>query len=366
MKATDGIASVALGLGKTVVEGGMSVRFCPKYPRHLIQFSDIDSFLNYSQKEFYAVELEVHDDTRDHSREMVLNKFGLDVAEKDGSLTPLASTYSPENDAVYDGLSRAGTRLVTFAPILKSDLFPLPQILDLMLELGSWGMSSPVEIEFAVDYGSPKGKNKEFALLQMRPLVRSREVDDVEVDGRADADLICQCPQVLGNGLIEDIRDIIMVDYDTFDRSKSHQVAREISSFNRILEQKGRPYVLIGVGRWGTQDPWLGIPVQWDEISGARVIVECDFKDLKVVPSQGSHFFHNITSFMIGYFTVNSSVDEGFVDWDWLTAQTPVARETYTRHLEFDEPIQVKMNGHLHKGVISKPGAGDNRSHSNR
>ncbi len=356
MEATDGISSVALGLGKTVVEGGLSVRFCPKYPKHLIQFSDIDSSLKYSQKDFFAVELEAPDDDSDHSREMPLLQFGLDVAEQDGTLDALASTYSLENNAVYDGLSRQGARLVTFAPILKSNLFPLPKILSKILELGSVGMSSPVEIEFAATMKPDSSRRMEFALLQMRPLVKSREVDDVEVDDHVAVDLICECPQVLGNGLIDNIHDVVVVDRDNFDRARSVEVAAEISQFNSSLLDSQRPYLLIGVGRWGSADPWLGIPVQWAEISGARVIVESGFKDFKVTPSQGSHFFQNITSFMVGYFTINSDGGSGYIDWDWLLAQKPFEKKEFTRHLYFDQPIVTKMNGHTQKGIILKPG----------
>jgi len=354
MSASDGIASVALGLGKTVAEGGLAVRFCPRYPRHLIQFSDIESTLEYSQKQFYALELEKPDGRPDLSREIQLRKYGLETAEMDNTLAPVASTHSAENNAVYDGLARPGTRLVTFAPILKNGLFPLPEILRLSLDLGSWGMSSPVEMEFAVSYQVPEGQPKEFALLQMRPLVQSRESDDVDVEGIDPGDCICQCSQVLGNGLIDGIHDVVMVDTEAFERSRSREVAREVGIYNAVLTDKGRPYLLIGVGRWGSSDPWLGIPVGWDEISGARVIIEAGFADLRVVPSQGSHFFQNITSFMVGYFSVD--IGDGFVDWSWLLQQRTANRKAYTRHLYFDQPLVVKMNGHQHKGVILKPG----------
>jgi CheY-like chemotaxis protein len=371
MKAADGIASVALGLGKTVVEGGLAVRFCPKYPRHLIQFSDIESTLNSSQKEFYALELEDPDDVSDHSRELPLIKHDLNVAERDGTLAPVASTYSPENDAVYDGVSRQGSRLVTFAPVLKNEVFPLAEIIHIMLELGSFGMSSPVEMEFAVNYNTDGGGKREFALLQMRPLVKSREVDDVDVDDVDPQDTICQCPQVLGNGLIDNIHDLVVVDLEAFDRGRSREVAAEVAAYNAQLTDADIPYALIGVGRWGSADPWLGIPVAWDEISGARVIIETGFRDFKVVPSQGSHFFQNITSFMVGYFTVNSFSNEGFVDWEWLLNQEPADRKEFVRHLRFDKPAVVKMNGHSHRGVILKPGVNSQRgngvaSHASR
>ncbi|NIS15126.1 MAG: histidine kinase [candidate division Zixibacteria bacterium] len=355
MKASDGIAAVGLGLGRIVIEGEATVRFCPKFPRHVIQFSDVKDALDYSQKEFYALDL--NDSVSDPAdyEELKLVKYGLDTAEKDGTLTFVGSTYSVENNVITDGLSRSGPRVVTFAPILKNRLFPLPEILGMIMEMGSWGMNSPVEIEFAVNLNTAKGKPQEFAFLQIRPLVKSHEADELNVDDVEEENLICQSPQVLGNGLIDDIYDVIVVDRDRFDRSKSAEVADEVAKYNLDLLSKEIPYILIGVGRWGSGDPWLGIPVTWDQISGARVIVETGFKGFKVVPSQGSHFFQNITSFMVGYFTINSYFKGGFLDWEWLADQQAVSKMQFTRHLRFKNPVIVKMNGHNHRGIIIKP-----------
>lgn len=356
MVASDGIASVALGLGKTVVEGELAVRFCPKYPRHVIQFSDTASTLQYSQKWFYGLELEDPGDNSDHSKELPLIKFGLDIAEHDGTLTAVGSTYSAENDAIYDGISRHGMRLVTFAPILKSDLIPLPEILQLIMDLGRLGMNTPVEIEFAVNYPGGKDAVREFAFLQIRPLVASRESDELEVNGHSPDQIICQSDQVLGNGQISDICDIVLVDKEKFDRAKSPEVAAEVAQFNARLLSERTPFLLIGVGRWGSADPWLGIPVSWDQIAGARVIIETGFKDIKVEPSQGSHFFQNITSFQIGYFTVNANQPGESLNWDWLKQQPVVERKKYTVHIRLPQAMIVRMNGHSHKGVILKPG----------
>jgi hypothetical protein len=231
----------------------------------------------------------------------------------------------------------------------------LPEILTMIMEMGSWGMNSPVEIEFAVNLKTPAKQPKEFAFLQIRPLVKSQEADELNVNGYEDSRLVCQSPQVLGNGLIDDIYDVVVVDRDTFDRSRSAEVADEVGRYNLDFQTRKVPYILIGVGRWGSADQWLGIPVTWDQISGARVIVETGFKGFKVVPSQGSHFFQNITSFMIGYFTVNSYFKGGFVDWEWLKGLPAVREMKFTRHLHFDKPMIVKMNGHTHKGIIIKP-----------
>ena len=354
-KSFDGIVSVALGLGKTVVDGGNTVRFCPKYPTDIIQFYSISESLNSSQRDFFALQLDQKEDFGYATHDMLLEQHALSVAEKDNTLTYVGSTYSPDNDSISDGLSRSGTRVVTFGPILRHKIFPLPGILELLLDMGTWGMGTPVEIEFAVNMSVKAGNPKEFGLLQIRPLVVNRELEELNVDAFYDEDLICKSSQVLGNGMMNDIYDIVLVDYHTFERSKSREVAKEVSLLNNKLISEHRPYLLIGVGRWGTLDPWLGIPVTWEQIAGAKAIIETSFKEMSVTPSQGSHFFQNITSFMIGYFTINSNKQNDFVDWDWLLSLEAKETFTFSRHLQFDKPLTIKMNGHQNKGVILKP-----------
>ena len=354
-KSRDGVASVALGLGKTVVEGGNTVRFCPKYPTDLIQFYSIEESLNNSQRNFYALQLSENSQLTDETYDTLLKQCDLDLAEQDGSLKYVGSTYSPENDNISDGLARSGTRVVTFGPILRGKLFPLSEILELLLDMGTWGMGTPIEIEFAVNMTAEKDQPMQFALLQLRPLVITRESEQIKIGSFYDEATICHSNRVLGNGLIDDIKDVIVVDYHLFDRAKSREVAKEVAFFNNKLLADKKPYLLIGVGRWGTLDPWLGIPVKWEQISGAKAIVEADFKEITVEPSQGSHFFQNITSFMIGYFTVNLEKNMGYLDWEWLLKQKPVDKMEFIRHLSFNEPILIKMNGHKNKGVIFKP-----------
>lgn len=352
-KSTDGIVSVALGLGKTVVDGGNTVRFCPKYPTDLIQFYSIKDSLNNSQRDFYALPLEKIPEEEFIKSEELLKKYKIEDAEHDGTLNLLASTYSVENDMITDGLSRSGPRVVTFAPILKHGYFPLSNILKLLLELGAWGMGTPIELEFAVNM-SPR--HKEFGLLQMRPFVLNYEEEELNIDKFSNEDLICYSEQVMGNGSINDVFDIVLVDFEIFERKNSREVAEEVTSFNSYLLAEERPYLLIGVGRWGTMDPWLGIPVNWEQIAGARAIIESSFKDISVEPSQGSHFFHNIISFSIAYLSIDLYKQKGLLNWEWLLKQPAEEKKKFTRLIHFDKPIIIKMNGKKNKGIIIKPG----------
>jgi CheY-like chemotaxis protein len=349
--AGDGVAAVALGLGRAIVEGGDCLRFCPRYPQHTPQLATVADMLGSTQRTFWALPLAGGLEMREES-------FGLDAAEVDGTLAAVASTYSRDNDAVYDGLSRPGPRIVTFAPLLKHGLFPLADILKTLMERGEEGMGAPVEIEFAVNLSTPRGKPKEFGVLQMRPLALAQESEAIElgdVEGVEKGKALCHSRRVLGNGRLEGIRDLVVVDFQRFERAKSREAAAEVSRLNGQLLSSRTPYVLIGVGRWGSRDPWLGIPVTWDQVSGAKIIIETGLRDFKVTPSQGSHFFQNLTSFNVGYFTVDASDKEGFLDWAWLDAQPDQSHEAHVRHLRLDEPVLVKMNGRKGEGVILKP-----------
>jgi hypothetical protein len=267
----------------------------------------------------------------------------------------VASTYSPENDALYDGTSRTGLRVVSFAPILRNKTFPLPQIIELLMDMGSWGMGSPIEMEFAVTMSVSPQEPREFALLQLRPLGHNKETEPLEIGEVTRNKLICRSNKVLGHGVSDDIRDIVFVDVDRFDHAKSREAAHEVMLLNEKLLSEQRPYLLIGVGRWGSLDPWLGIPVRWDQISGAKVIVEAGFKDMEVDPSQGSHFFHNITSFRVGYFTVNATTQDGFVNWEWLRSNPVAEEKQFVRHIRLSKPVLTKIDGYQNKGIILKP-----------
>ncbi len=390
MAPEDGIAAVALGMGREVVEGGKSMTFCPKYPQNVVQFSSVKDILSNSQSEFWALEMNharggvsadsgelnssadsttgndstgedlICEDPMLHGAlsELREARYPLRAAEEDGTLQAVASTYSRDNDAVYDGMSRPGARIVTFAPVLKHDYFPLAPILEQLAKVGEEALGQPVEIEFAVSLPGEAGGMAEFGFLQIRPLVLSREGDELRM-GDVDAkDLICRSAMVLGNGRVQNLRDVVVVDFHRFERGRSQEVAESVAHFNTKLALENRLYMLIGVGRLGSNDPWLGIPVEWDEISGARVIVEAGFRDFRVIPSQGSHFFQNLMAFQVGYFTVNPDAGEGSVDWEWLSEQAAVEERGCVRHLRFEDSLLVVMNGKAREGMIFKPGAG--------
>jgi CheY-like chemotaxis protein len=334
----DGVATVCLGLGRSVVEGGKALSFCPKYPQSLVQFSSVQDMLENSQREFWALDLRRGEQL-----------FSLAEAERDGTLAALASTYSAENQAVYDGASRPGARLVSFAPVLKHGVFPLAEIVGELLRLGEESLSRPVEIEFAVTFRAGEAV---FDFLQLRPLIAGREDCGAETAEMPPERILCRSRSVMGQGRVE-LSDAIVVDAARYERSRSREVAADVAAFNARLA--GRPYLLAGAGRWGSNDPWLGIPVRWDQVSGARVIVEAGLRDMHVTPSQGSHFFQNLTAFQVGYFTVNPEAGEGWLDWEWLSAQTAVEERGCVRLLHFAAPLLALMHGQKGEGFLLKP-----------
>ncbi len=350
------IASVGFGLGKIIVDGEKSFTFCPEYPNKNSFATDVQSILDGMQRIFYAVDLNVKDSIFDTTNLDSVRPFDISVAEKDGTLNYVASTYSPENDAIYDGTSRPGLRIFSLAPMLKYKTFPIAEILNGILEVGTWGMGAPVEIEFAVNLRRTNEAKNEFALLQMRPLVVDYEKEELNLKGYKENDLLCKSENALGNGIIRGIKDIVYVKLGSFNRAKTADIARELDKLNSKLTARKKKYILIALGRIGTKDPWLGIPVTWEQISGARTIVESNFQDMYVEPSQGSHFFHNLTSFKVGYFTVDPFRNRGFLNWDWLDKLAKRRDMKYVAHVELDEPLTVKINGRTNEGVILKPG----------
>jgi CheY-like chemotaxis protein len=350
----DGIAAVALGLGKTVAEGEPCLRFSPPHPGHILDHSSVESMLENAQRQFWALQLGgqsaggwAHDGPLVH--------HPLKDAEADSTLAPVASTYSAENNAVYDGIGRRGVRLVSFAPILKHDVFPLAEILRELLILGMAGTRLPVEIEFAATLSPNSHEPSEMGFLQLRPIARSREEADVDLSSIDRSAVFCESPATSGHGRVDDLVDWVIVDRAQYERSQSGEVAATVAQFNSLLTGEGRTYGLIGVGRWGSTQPWLGIPVRWEDISGARIIVEAGFRDFRVTPSQGTHFYQNLASLGVGYFTVNANAGEGFVDWKWLDSVPEVSSVGAVRHLRFPSPVVAVMNGGERRGVLLKP-----------
>ena len=354
-KPEDGVVNVALGLGKTVVDGGVSLRFTPAFAGVLPQFNSIKETFDNSQREFYSIAMRQVNSIAFLEEDQYLVRLGLDSAEADGTLRFLASTYSREDDAVYDGISREGPRIVSFAHILKNDVFPLAAIVSELLKVSSAAMNCAVEMEFAAVLDSKNALPARFSVLQVRPLVVQDELVKVELDEGNHAGALCFSDRVLGNGVLRDIRDVVYVKPAVFDAAKSPQIAAEVDGVNSRLREAGIPYLLIGPGRWGSRDPWLGIPVKWGQIGGVKVVVEASLPDMNVDPSQGSHFFQNMTSLRIGYFTVPVDPAHGFIDWPWLEAQDAADETVFLRHLCLPRPVTVMIDGRKSHGVILKP-----------
>jgi hypothetical protein len=353
MEPDDGVAKVALGLGKTVVAGERALRFSPARPQWLPQFSTPHDILEHAQRNFRALDVNKRLDFREPKLDDVnVVLLPLQVAERHGTLWPVASTYSPEDDVVVDGLSRPGVRVVTMAPVLKHRVFPLAELLQRLLRLGELGMSVPVELEFAVDLAPVDGGAKRFALLQVRPLGLRGGHDALRIGDVAPGQALIRAARVLGGGRMGDVRDVVVVRRQTFDRAHSPEIARQVGTINTRLREAGRAYVLIGPGRWGTADPWLGVPVRWEQISGARVIVECPMGGLDVEPSQGTHFFHNVTSLGVLYFTVRES--QGAIDWQWLEAHEPAEVNEWVAHYRLPQPLDTLIDAASGEGVVLK------------
>ncbi len=350
----DGVVYAALGLGKTIVEGGNCLRFSPSYPNKLPQLSTVKDMLKNTQREFYAIDLSRPGVTVHAGGDDSLVKCELAHAEEDDTLSHICSTYSADNDHVYDGCSRKGSRIVTFAPILKSKAFPLSDIVKFLLRLGSEGLNCPVEIEFAVDLDTPQGEPKDFYFLQVRPMIKDAPFETISVKSVSDDRLIARSNKTLGNMRCDTVRDIVLVKPDTFERSKTVKIADQVGALNEKLSSDDTPYLLIGPGRWGTSERWLGIPVVWNQISGARIIVEAAYGDFSPDPSFGTHFFQNLTSFRVGCFTINPAAKNGFIDFDWLMGQPVINQTDFVTHLRLAKPLDILIDGRVGAGVIAR------------
>lgn len=355
-KPEDGIANIALGLGKHIVDGGQTLRFSPKFPQKVLQTSQPDLALRETQKVFYALNLdpESFKITPDESANLLQLKIA--EAEKDGVMKLICSTYDYHSNVLRDGYQDEGKRLVTFANILKYNTFPLAEILQTLLETGQKEMGKPIEIEFAIELNKPLAMQKMFYVLQIRPIVNIDETSAYKLDGIPNEDLLIRAEHTLGNGLINQIYDFVYVKPAAFDPSKTREIADLVGKINEKFLQEDKNYVLVGPGRWGSSDPWLGIPVKWPQISAARVIIESGLENYRIDPSQGTHFFQNLTSFGVGYFTINPYINDGFYDLDYLDAQEVIYEDTYIRHVRFTEQIVIVIDGKRNKGIILKDG----------
>ena len=354
-KAEDGIANIALGLGKYIVDGGQTLRFSPRHPHSILQMSTMDFALRETQTRFYALDLKNMAEAFSVDDAFNLVKLGLKDADAEGSLKYLVSTYDPYDQIIRDGYYPGGRKILSFVNILQHDVFPLADTLDQILRIGQQEMGRPVEIEFAVNMDPSDHTRATFYLLQIRPIVDNKEIMDEDLSLVKNEETILSSTSVLGHGIVGDVQDIIYVKTGAFNSSNNQLIAYEIEKMNRSFTDQEKGYVLVGPGRWGSSDSWLGIPVKWPHISNARVIVECGLENYRVDPSQGTHFFQNLTSFGVGYFTVNPFKGDGWFDEAFLNAQPAVEETEYLRHVHFDAPITIKMDGKKSLGVVLKP-----------
>ncbi len=354
-KTEDGIANIALGLGKYIVDGGLTLRFSPEHPNNILQMSTLDYAMRETQTRFYALDLKNTDTQFSVDDGFNLLKLSTKDAEADGSLKYIASTYDPYDQVIYDGLYEGGRKIISFANILQHDAFPLSKILGYILKEGAKEMGRPIEIEFAANLNYEGKSQGVFYLLQIRPIVDTKKMLNEDLTKINLTDTILQTPQALGHGIMNDIYDIVYVKTEKFNAANNQLIAYDIEKINRQFTQEGKNYVLIGPGRWGSSDVWLGIPVKWPHISSARVIVEAGLTNYRIDPSQGTHFFQNLTSLGVGYFTVNTFINEGFYDEEFLNSQPAVNETEYLRHVRFEKPIVVKIDGQKNIGVVMKP-----------
>ena len=352
--AEEGTVSLALGLGKYIVDGGLTLRVCPYHPDKVLQTSELEMALRETQTRFYALDLKNlgHDFSLDDGFNLL--KLPVKEAEADGSLTYIASTYDPYDMVIRDGIYPGGRKVITFANILQHDVFPLARILQLVQKYGQGEMRRPVEIEFAVNLNAQE-KSGTFYLLQIRPMVDMKADFNEDLEAIPAERLLLKSENALGQGVIDDMQDVIYVKTEGYSASNNQLIAYDIEKLNRRFLDEGKHYVLVGPGRWGSSDTWLGIPVKWPNISAARIIVEAGLTNYRVDPSQGTHFFQNLTSFGVGYFTINAYCGDGVFNQELLDAMPAVEETKFIRWVHFDKPLTAKMNGKKKLGVVELP-----------
>ena len=354
-KAEDGIANIALGLGKYIVDGGQTLRFSPRHPHNILQMSTKYFALRETQTRFYELDLKNLADQFSVDDSFNLLRLNLKDADADGSLKFIVSTYDPYDQVIRDGYYPGGRKILSFVNVLQHEVFPLADTLDQILHVGQDEMGRPIEIEFAVNIDPQNPGFATFYLLQVRPIVDNKEVMEEDLTLVEQEDTILTSTSVLGHGIVTDVQDIIYVKTGAFCSSNNQSIAYDIEKMNRQFTGEEKNYVLVGPGRWGSSDSWLGIPVKWPHISNARVIVECGLENYRVDPSQGTHFFQNLTSFGVGYFTINPFKGDGWFDEGYLNSLPAVEETEYLRHVRFDKPVVIKMDGKKSLGVVLKP-----------
>lgn len=353
-KAEEGIANIVLGLGKYIVDGGTNLRFSPAHPHNIVQLSTVDLALRDTQRFFYALDLkDVHKEFSTNDGFNLL-KLTIKDAEKDNSIKYIASTYDPSDQVIYDGYYEGGRKIISFVNVLQHNVFPLSEILQQILKIGQEEMGRPVEIEFAVDL-KDKGEGH-FYLLQIRPIVQNKELMNEDLSQVKPEQEILHSTNALGHGVANDVFDIVYVKTKDFNAANNNKIAIEIDEINAEFLTQEKNYILVGPGRWGSSDPWLGIPVKWSQISNARVLVELTLNNYKVEPSQGTHFFQNLTSFGVGYFSINPYMENnGLFDEAYLNEQPAIYETEYIRHIRFENPTVIKINGKRKIGIVLKP-----------
>jgi len=351
----DGVASIALGLGKYVVEGGACIRFSPRYPDRVLQLSTIRMALNETQKYFYALDLSNEDFIPDVDGSSNIVKLPLSTAEQDKTTRFVASTFDADSGIIRDGIIHDGKRIITFSKILQHNSFPLADMINDLVQIGQRELNTPVEIEFAVNLDVPAGSPRIFNFLQIRPIV-SDQHSNIRVDNIPDENILIRSDWALGNGEINHVHDVVYVKTEKFNAANNPEIAAIIEKINTAMANGKRGYILCGPGRWGSSDPWLGIPVKWSQISEARLIVEAGLHNYRVDSSQGTHFFQNLTSFHVGYFTINPYLkDGGLFDAAFFDAQPAIYEDKYVRHIRCASPLQILIDGKQMKGVVLKP-----------
>ncbi|MEN8228949.1 MAG: PEP/pyruvate-binding domain-containing protein [Bacteroidota bacterium] len=375
-KPEDGIAKVAFGLGKYIVDGGISLRFSPSYPKKVLQLSSSKTMLRDTQKQYFALNLKEESYHVSTDDAVNLKRLKIGEATGDPAFRQVASVYDYQNDVVRDGINYEGKKIITFAGILQHESFPLASILKELLEIGQQEMNLPIEIEFAVNMDVPKGYPYVFNFLQIRPIVESDQRSDIDMEKVLPEETILYSQSALGNGEFTGIRDIVYVKPENFNSANSHEIATRMEKLNAAFKERHpaggvpgdsgegssgkitnscRGYVLVGPGRWGSSDPWLGIPVKWSQISKARIIVESGLENYRIDPSQGTHFFQNLTSFRVGYMTINPFIKDGSYDPEFLDGIPAVYEDEFIRHVRFEADLVIRIDGKTNRGAVMKP-----------